>query len=390
MRWTVLPGIDFVSPHLSDQIQLTETTRVDNSAGGWSTATATATIADYGDYQVCYQVLCVDVLNGGLEYTDQCCSKIGVLHTPRLPPFCECHQLIYIPACFFFLLEREINFPASMTFSPRHNILVMHSHHARTLSFVLFFSSTGPAALPPNTIVGAAGAGRARSRFLTSDGVISADGFGDTGGAVSKHACDFVELDAGRPLQYPSSARRLAEHYPYIASIEPYNTITNDIHKNPVNVDLNRVEQKKTLIIQDENTKPKRPKMSAYGGCMNITFAHETRAVAVRDFGLSDIPSGQVATVTLVHVSGWETTLTSPESSADATSDDTTSGRNSSSNEWIASSTYRAELSALTAANLKEMHICIPSTGAVTFIDTSVCDEDYSSSSSTGGTGGRN
>jgi hypothetical protein len=108
------------------------------------------------------------------------------------------------------------------------------------------------------------------------------------------------------------------------------------------------------LIIQNENIDAEIPNDSPYGGCFVFTFL---QPVTLLGFGIMDVDETETATISITSSTGTYPSFESP----------TTIGDNG---HWKAATTY--DLSAL-FADVVSMEICLPGSGAVSFVDVDPC-----------------
>ena len=108
------------------------------------------------------------------------------------------------------------------------------------------------------------------------------------------------------------------------------------------------------LIIQNESIDPSEPNDSAYGGCILFEFV---QPVTLLDFGVMDIDEAMNVETTLTDASGDVFSFPSPENIGD-------------NGHWKVATTM--DLS--TFADVVSMKVCLPGSGAISFIDVSTCD----------------
>jgi hypothetical protein len=108
------------------------------------------------------------------------------------------------------------------------------------------------------------------------------------------------------------------------------------------------------LIIQNESMDPSIPNDSANGGCFVFEFS---QPVTLLNFGILDIDEGDNAVISITSSTGPFPSFESPANIGD-------------NGHWKAATTE--DLSAF--SNVVAMEICIPGSGAISFIDVDPCD----------------
>jgi hypothetical protein len=113
-------------------------------------------------------------------------------------------------------------------------------------------------------------------------------------------------------------------------------------------------KQGNLLIIQDEHTDPSTPSGSAYGGCFQFTFA--ATSVSLINLGLLDIGELATAKIGVTDSKQKFTSFSSPANIGD-------------NGLWIANKT----VALAPYADVVKLNICIPGSGAVSFVHFKAC-----------------